>query len=209
MERSIENIWKEGFINEGALKAPIINDIYNQKSKHLIDRVLKRLRIEVWLLLPMAVAIFALNLALDNNTAVYWGIISALPCLLWFFVGQRQMNSLRDIPYGADCYEYLLCVKQKVQEIANFNKRLIITSIPILLFPMLIYTYFNNQGKTIGQVFGFESVHWHILTIFLFLPVAMVGSFIVAEISFRWAKRKSNNKIDMLIREMEELRGKG
>jgi hypothetical protein len=37
MEKSIETIWKQGFLNDDALVAPKLNDLYNQKSTHIID----------------------------------------------------------------------------------------------------------------------------------------------------------------------------
>ena len=39
MRNSIEEIWKEGFLNEKSLVAPKINDLYNQKSMDLIDKM--------------------------------------------------------------------------------------------------------------------------------------------------------------------------
>ena len=38
MEKSIETIWKEGFLKSDTLIAPKLNDLYNQKSKHVIDK---------------------------------------------------------------------------------------------------------------------------------------------------------------------------
>ena len=44
MNKSIESIWQEGFLNEDALIAPQVNDLYNQKSRHLIDRFDRKFR---------------------------------------------------------------------------------------------------------------------------------------------------------------------
>ena len=38
MNNSIEKIWKEGFLSNDALIAPKINDLYNQKSKNIVDK---------------------------------------------------------------------------------------------------------------------------------------------------------------------------
>jgi len=38
MEKSIETIWKEGFLESDALVAPKLNDLYNQKSIHIVDK---------------------------------------------------------------------------------------------------------------------------------------------------------------------------
>ena len=38
MEKSIESIWKEGFLKKNALVAPTIYDLYNKKSIHISDQ---------------------------------------------------------------------------------------------------------------------------------------------------------------------------
>jgi len=38
MKKSIETIWKKGFLQQDALIVPQINDLYNQKSIHLVDK---------------------------------------------------------------------------------------------------------------------------------------------------------------------------
>ena len=38
MEKSIESIWKEGFLKSDVLVAPKVNDIYNKKSEHIVDK---------------------------------------------------------------------------------------------------------------------------------------------------------------------------
>ena len=39
MEKSIEAIWKEGFLEQDALVAPKINELYNQKSSDIVDKM--------------------------------------------------------------------------------------------------------------------------------------------------------------------------
>ena len=38
MEKSIETIWKTGFLDSKALIAPKVNDVYTRKSEHGIDK---------------------------------------------------------------------------------------------------------------------------------------------------------------------------
>ena len=47
MEKSIENIWKEGFLKSDALVAPKINNLYNQKSIHIIDKFKRMFKINL------------------------------------------------------------------------------------------------------------------------------------------------------------------
>lgn len=44
IEKSIESIWKEGFIPENALIAPKVTNIYDRKSIHTIDKFKRMFR---------------------------------------------------------------------------------------------------------------------------------------------------------------------
>jgi hypothetical protein len=37
MKKSIETMWKQGFIDEASITAPKINDLYNRKSQNIVD----------------------------------------------------------------------------------------------------------------------------------------------------------------------------
>ena len=47
MEKSIETIWKEGFLNQDALIAPKLNNLYNKKSTHIVDKFKRMFRINL------------------------------------------------------------------------------------------------------------------------------------------------------------------
>ena len=47
MEKSIESIWKEGFLEKDAMVAPKINNLYNQKSIHIIDKFKRMFKINL------------------------------------------------------------------------------------------------------------------------------------------------------------------
>ena len=47
MEKSIEQIWKGGFMNNKELTAPKINALYNQKSINLVDRLINNMKTEL------------------------------------------------------------------------------------------------------------------------------------------------------------------
>ena len=166
MNKTIENIWKEGFTNKDMV-IPKINDFYNKKSISLVDKVINTFKKEVTFLIPLGVCFFLYNIWLDNDNAAFWGAVSALPCLVWYYLGKRQIKSIEDIDYKASSYQYLVSIKEKLERIKRFNKRLILSSVPISLLPMLIYTYYNQRGKSIGEIFGVEGLDLPTETIFL------------------------------------------
>jgi hypothetical protein len=204
MNKTIENIWKEGFTNKDMV-IPKINDFYNKKSISLVEKVINTFKKEVTFLIPLGVCFFLYNIWLDNDNAAFWGAVSALPCLVWYYLGKRQIKSIEDIDYKASSYQYLVSIKEKLERIKRFNKRLILSSVPISLLPMLIYTYYNQRGKSIGEIFGVEGLDLPTETIFLILPIVTLFALLFAEIYFKTRFVKNSNKIGSLINEIEEL----
>ncbi len=205
MNKSIENIWKEGFTTNDMV-IPKINDFYNKKSISHVEKVINTFKKEVTFLIPLGVCFFLFNIWLDNDNAAFWGAISALPCLFWFYLGKRQIKSIEVIDYKANSYQYLVSIREKLKKIERFNKILILSSVPITLLPMLIYTYYNQRGKSIGEIFGVEGLNLPKATIFLIVPIVMLFVLLFTEIYFKRRFVKNSDRIGSLINEMEELR---
>ena len=206
MKQTLEEIWEAGFLVEKEQSNPTINSFYNQKSIHATSKVLRKFLIEVWMLIPLSLVLFLLNLLLDNDNSFFWGIFSVIPMLAMFYIGLKQHASLKNISYGSNCYDYLITVKKELNRIALFYKKLTIIVPPAMLFPLLIYTYFNNQDKSLGEILGIASFEWPNETIFLILPLIVLLSFILAEAGFSRDKTREK-KLDLLIEEIEELQG--
>ena len=205
MTQTIENIWTDGFLKEQGPLMPKINNFYDQKSIHIASRILRKFKRDVWMLIPISLVLFVFNLILDNDNSFFWGTISVLPCLALFYVGIKQFNSLRNINYGADCYDYLVSMRDKLNEITRYNKTLSTIMVSVYLFPMLLYTYYNNPDKTLGEIFGVPSLNWSNLTLFLLLPVIVFIAYFMIEMSFKQDKTR-DKRIGSLIKEMEQLK---
>ncbi len=205
MDKSIENIWKDGFAKEH-LVIPRVKVLYDKKSISVVEEVIYRFKREVFILLPAALFIFLFNLLLDNNNSAFWGVISAIPCFIWYFIGKKQINSVTDIKYNINSYQYLLSIRQKLLAIMQFNKKLIISSVPIMILPMLIYTYYNQKGKSIGEIIGVEGFDFPTITIFLLLPIFTLIAMAFANLLFKKQVADKMKDINTLIKDMEELR---
>jgi len=205
MDKSIESIWKDGFAQE-RLTIPKINALYNQKSISSVEHVISRFKREIFFLFPIAVFVFTFNIILDNDNAIIWGLVGALPCLFWFLLGIKQLKSIVEIDYQANSYQYLVSIREKLDKIRRFNKALAISSIPITLLPMLVYTYYNQKGKTISEIFGVSGLDWPTSTIFLIIPALTLVAWLIANHFFKREAKAQDKSIGTLIREMEELR---
>ena len=104
MEKSIESIWKKGFDDKDALHAPRINDLYNRKSIHLIDRFKRMFKINF-----IAVAVGAILLLIVSYLVgiLYMGIGFMLIALSILFINYKQSKYLEKIDNSLDSYRYL------------------------------------------------------------------------------------------------------
>ena len=105
MERSIENIWKEGFLTEDAIVAPKVNDLYNRKSQHIIDKMMRMMHINIIAIWIFAFAFFA------------YALIIKMPLLLGLFVtilfaivglySKAQLKKVQHLDQNVNSYQYL------------------------------------------------------------------------------------------------------
>ena len=88
MKNSIEAIWKEGFLNEKSLVAPKINDLYNQKSKHVVEKVKRRFRVNLIFIIITSIVFPIIHYFLD---AIWQGVAISILMLLtvWYSIRQK------------------------------------------------------------------------------------------------------------------------
>lgn len=205
MDASIENAWKNGFSDQ-EVTIQRIEGFYNRKSISYIEKVIEGFKWEVYILIPASALCFLFNVLLGNDHALFWGMISSIPILMWFLLGRNQLKSLMKLDYQASAYDYLISIQSKLVSIRKFNRNLAITSAPILLFPMLLYTYLNQSGKTVGEIFNIDGLNHPSYYIFLLLPMITCLVAMIAQFHFKYVAAKTTLDLDALIIEIEELR---
>ena len=203
MEKSIEEMWDNGFIAPDSLIAPRINNLYKNKSKHIITELIEKMRKEIWLLIPISLFPAVINILLGNH--FMWSIISIIICIPWFFIARNQYHEIKELDFNENCYAYLKKLRFSLKRMTNFNKKLSVLSVPIILLPMLIYTYFNNSGKTLGEVLGNDALGGSIIWIFSILPIFTLLAYAIFELTIRFGNN-TTKKIDQLLFDMEKLR---
>ena len=103
MKNSIEEIWKEGFLNEKSLVAPKINDLYNQKSKDLVDKMKRMYKINLIALVGMAIVFPIWYYFLD---VIWQGVAISILMLLTVWYSKRQKRSFKTLDHGATSLDY-------------------------------------------------------------------------------------------------------
>jgi hypothetical protein len=211
MKNSIEAIWKEGFLNEKSLVAPKINDLYNQKSKHVVGKMKRMFRINLIAVVMMAIGFPILYYFLD---AVWQGVAASVLILLSAWYGNRQMRSIKTLDQGATSLDYLKSLDRWMKDMFSTSEKIVRFSYP-LYFLIAMSTMWSawNKGPLTSKMYQKYPDVLFIGTVPLFaVIIAGVGTLLMFYFSdriYRWDVRlmygRVFDKLEETIAEMEKL----
>lgn len=104
MEKSIENIWREGFLKDDTLLAPKINNLYKQKSIHIIDKFKRMMKFNIYVILVFAFINFGLYAALGTPIAGGFIFLLLLGVVL---ISIARAKTLKNIDVNLSSYDYI------------------------------------------------------------------------------------------------------
>ena len=149
MERSIENIWKEGFLKSDALVAPKINNLYNQKSIHIIDKFKRMFKIN---LIAIAVFSFVFLIVSFFVGIPITGVMFFITLSILVFINKKLLNGLEKIDLGISSYQYLKVFNQWVKKQVSINEKISKFLYPIIFISMILGFWFKDaQGMPLGE----------------------------------------------------------
>ena len=149
MEKSIEHIWKEGFLKDDALVAPVINDLYNQKSIHIIDQFKRMFRINL-----IAIVVFSsLFLVVSYFIGIpVMGSIFFVTLMVLVVINKRLLNGLYHIDTGENSYQYLKNFNYWITHQVAINKRFSSFLYPIIFMSIVLGLWFKDaEGTLLGE----------------------------------------------------------
>ena len=217
MEKSIETIWKEGFLKSDALVAPKLNDLYNQKSIDIVDKFRRMYKINI-----IGVFLFALIL-LPVNIAVkipYMGIPMFFLFIFIAIFGIKYKNKLDKINKNLNSYQYLKTFDDWTKDMIQFNTKMSRFLYPFVFLSLVAGFWFGGFGGDIpGQnlVDSMLVSNPDMLLVFgtpLFVILGLLfGVAFFAYFGGRIGKWDLNivygrilRRLDSLLKDMEELR---
>lgn len=200
MEKSIEQIWNTGFLKDDKLLAPKINNLYNKKSRLLIEKLKRTYTIDNKSIIPLAVVFFAVSAFFEHYLL---GIYIVILMLGMFFLNRKKLRELEKISILNSNYGYLLEYRQMLEALQSFYTKLIALGLPVAGM-IGYYLYFRNTSmfnEFLLQDLWFQlSI---ILGIAILLAVIGVGAYrITTGIVYGSFLKKMNE----LIADMKELR---
>ena len=154
MEKSIENIWKDGFLESNALIAPKINSIYNQKSTHIVEKFKRMYSINIKAVIAFAIFIIPLTFV---TKMPYMGIPMSLIFIGISYYSIKFKKKLFSIDSSVDSYHYIKSFNDWVTEMVMFNTKMSRYLYPTIYIVMFSGFWFGSIG---GDVPGEEFVNW-------------------------------------------------
>lgn len=216
MEKSIESIWKKGFLKEESLVAPKLNNLYTQKSIHIIDKFNKLFKMNLIMLLVFAVAALLLSFAVAIPVI---GLLTFLVFFLLVVVGKKKMKLLNKIDKGGSSYEYLKAFDSWLKDTMEVYAKIYRFVYPAIFVLFVAWAWFADYPPT--QDFrSFILNNPNIYQLYGIPVYGAVGVLAIALIISLFSKQLyildmksvyggAMKKMEELIADMEELRKQG
>jgi hypothetical protein len=216
MEKSIENIWKEGFLKSDALIAPKINNLYTQKSIHIIDKFNRMFRINLNAIVAFAFVFLVISYFVGIPLT---GAIFFIALMVLFAFNKKLLKGLEKLDKGDSSYEYLKSFNQWIKKHKEINKKIATFFYPIIFIALIVGFWFKDaKGLPLGErlvnkiLIGFPDTYFifGIPLIGIFGALLIIGllAFFGGKI-FQWDLNlvygRVFKKLELLMKDIENL----
>ena len=211
MEKSIETIWKKGFLDSEALVAPKLNNLYNQKSKTIIDKLKRMMKVNIYAIMVFAFLNLGLYAALGTPyTGVF--IFFLLMGVCWISI--KQGRTMKNIDTSLSSYDYLKSLNSWLKMAISHNTKVMRFFYPLVFLASLMpIVHALKAGEVTNAailnsgfhlVYGIPTFTWIIALVFAVLIYIFGGKIYKWDVNL--AYRRTFRKLENMIAEMEELR---
>jgi hypothetical protein len=178
MEKSIESIWKQGFLDDKALVAPQVNDLYTRKSEHVIEKFKRMFRLNLrgiavgGVLGPIGLTI--LNLPIT-------AVAILLTLVVVYIVNKRELEKLEQVDTTCSSYEFLKAFDHWMTTQISMNARMAKTYYPFIFLGMSLGLWFSVHGPVLFSLLGGSTTDgWTLNGVpgLLLIPVALITALL-------------------------------
>jgi len=209
MEKSIETIWKEGFLNTESLIAPKVNSLYDKKSLHIMAKFKKMFLNNIWGIIIGSSLLFT---GAYFAGALLAGSIVLIMMLYVAYTAYNELKKLEKIDKAESSYLFLKSFKVWIdQSIERYGKMYRVVY-PILILAFYFGIWFSDSLADVRQKVSEHSDLFfglHLGTTIFVLSLALLMSIFSKSIHRKDVKTIYGgimNKLDSSLAEMEELR---
>lgn len=210
MVKSIETIWKEGFLNSEPISIPKINELYNRKSIHAIDRYIRRFKINIQLIFIASLTILGISFLIGIPIM---GIPIFLVFNLMVIVDKILLKKQKRLVKGVNCYEHLTSFLKWMEHKNKWNINLARIMYPVIIVSIFLGHWFLKiDGITVGDRLTQRLLQVYPEMNFVFgIPLwGLVGLLIIVTMSVFFAEKLYRWDLNMgygtLLRKLEEIK---
>jgi hypothetical protein len=213
MRKTIEATWREGFLNSDALVAPKVNDLYTRKSRHIVDRIQRMLRInEIAITIGAPIIwVFLSAVGVPYTGAIMWTAFMGLLVIRRLYVAKFEApdNSL-------DSYHYLKAFHGWLKDRMARSKRVQRHFYAVVFLALAIGMGASASGQTLIRLIVESNPDVRLINgVPLVLVAGVAATAIVVDLlggvifdfDVNSVYRSVFRKLDEMVAEMEELRG--
>jgi hypothetical protein len=212
MTKSIETMWKEGFVNEAHLSAPKINDLYNRKSQNIVDKLQNMFAINIKAIIVGSVIML---IVMSLVGAPYLGLYICCLLVPLIIIAKKELKKSVDLSKGQSSYDYLRSfndwLKSSIRMYSGFYK----IFYPMFFLGMAIQGIVSEAGGKLIALLV-EAVPTNVIILgqpyYILLALALLILIVAryAEALYRLDLNivygRQFKKLEELITDMEELR---
>jgi hypothetical protein len=217
MEKSIESIWKDGFINSDALVAPTLINLYNKKSEHIVDKFTRMFKINLIAVVGGSFAVLAMSFAVNIP---YMGIGMFILLNTLAIINFKLMKGLNEIDKNVNSFQYLKTFDNWMKNQMSLNTVFARFLYPLAVLSIIVGYWCGDIGGDIPGELMVNELLLRFPDMLLVLGVPLYGlmgaMFVLGLLSYfggtiyQWDLNlvygRVLKKLDEILADMEELR---
>ena len=218
MEKSIESIWKEGFLKSDALVAPKLNNLYNQKSKHIVDKFKKMFKINLILIVVWSFIVLILSFVIGIP---YMGVPMFFILNILVILNKKLLSTLTQIDKGMSSYDYLISFDGWLKDQVRVNKRFSRILYPSVFLTVILGFWMKEIDEVnAGDLIVSELLESYpnlylingvpgviVLGVFVVLGLLVLAGGKIYEWDLKLVYGRVFRKLDEIIADIKELKG--
>ena len=211
MEKSIESIWKEGFLQKNAMVAPKLNNLYTKKSIHIIDKFKRMFKINFNALVVFSFIVLIVSFFVKIPVM---GVMMFILFNVIVFVNKRLLRGLDKIDKNVSSYQYLKSFDAWMQEQIATNVKMSSYIYPYIFIAMVSGFWFSSDfretsNRILGNyqpdmIYGLP-IYWMAAMLVIIALLAIFGGRIY-KLDLNIVYGGILKKLAELISDMEDLR---
>ena len=212
MTKSIETMWKEGFINEAHLTAPKVNDLYNRKSQNIVDKLQNMFALNIKFII---LGSFIMLVMMSLIGAPFLGLYICCLLVPLVIIAKRELKKSVNLSKGQSSYDYLISfnrwLKSSIAAYSGYYK----IFYPMFFLGMVTQGVVSKAGGKLISLLV-ETLPTDIMILgqpYYLIMVLAIVTLIVARYAEALYRMDLNivygrqfKKLEELITDMEELR---